>query len=233
MRLDNNFTLTTKNKHPLKKFIHIAIADDHPTLVTGLKYIVNSIKNCKVVIEAFNGKELIDQIETSTLKPDIVLLDISMPVMDGYAALSCIAKNWPEIRVIILSQHFNDFTVIKTMRAGACACIPKEADIKELQHAITEVMRKGYYHTEYIVNNILESTNTRQALAKITEKEIVFLKHCCSDLSYVDIAKLMGVSPRTIDNYRDSLFAKLDVSTRSALVMFTMKAGLVPTGVLN
>lgn len=207
--------------------ILIAIADDYPLVVEGLKTIIKTFSNCHVIIEAYNGKELIDKIRYSKTNPTICLLDLNMPIVNGYEVLEILKEEFPHIKVIVLSMHYNEFSIIKSINCGARACIPKESFPQDLLLAIQQVNNLGYYHTENvvsIVNNVLGKKNLAN---QITDQEIDFLKLCCRDLSYVEIAKEMNVSPRTVDGYRDRLFKKLDVKSRSALVMFAVQSGLV------
>lgn len=206
--------------------IRIAITDDLPVLITGLKFILQSHPEFSIDIEALNGHELLDKIKTAPIKPDVCLLDLSMPIMDGYATLVKLKEAWPGIEVIILTQHYNEYSIIKTICDGASACLPKEVDIKEIHHAIHEVVEKGYYHTEFVAKHMSSSLRSGMKKIKITDKEKEFLIHCCSDYSYQQIAGIMKLSCRTIEGYRDNLFLKINVKSRSALVMFAIQAGI-------
>ncbi len=209
------------------KIIRIAIADDVPILRKGLILLLNSYKPCGVDIEANNGQELINKIKLAENKPDICILDISMPVMDGYETLSAIKQYWPNIKVVILSVHYNEYTIIRTVREGASCCLPKEVDTDELFTAIKQVHNKGYYHTELVKHYLTNSMYEDVRKLKLNKNEQEFLRLCCSDMSYKQIAMQMELSPRTIDGYRDDLFLKLNIKSRSALVMFALQTGLV------
>lgn len=208
--------------------IHIAIADDYPVLVNGLKLLISAFPDCIVDIEAYDGLDLLQKIADAEVIPDICILDLSMPKMDGYEVLKRIGKEYPEIKVLILSMYHNEYSIIKTLREGAAGCLPKEVNPEEIHYAILEIITKGYYHTELASKYISASLNTDLKKNKINEREIEFLKYCCSDMSYQQIAVAMKLSARTIEGYRDNLFKKLEVKSRSALVMYAIRTGIMP-----
>lgn len=211
------------------KITSIAIADDSPFFRKGLKYSINSFDNYAVDIEANDGIELIEKIDSTDKLPDICVLDVSMPRLDGYETLRHLHKTWPDIKVMMLSMHYNEYAIIKSFQTGASAYLPKEISDLQLFEALNSIIEKGYYQTE-LANEFM----TLQVLKKgintnLSEKEIEFLRYACSDLNYKQIADIMNVSHRTIDTYRDNLFKKLNVTTRSALVVFAMQSGIYPT----
>ncbi|MBS1773410.1 MAG: response regulator transcription factor [Bacteroidetes bacterium] len=135
--------------------IKIAIADDFPALVKGLSLLINSFENCEVIIEAYNGKELINAIEQSTIKPNICFLDINMPIMDGYEALKYIKERWPAIHLIMSSMLYDTKNIRKAIELGASSFLPKEADVSEIATAINEVIEHGKYYNNWIRKNVL------------------------------------------------------------------------------
>jgi len=215
------------------KIISIALAEDYQLYRKGLRLSINAFKDCAVDMEAENGAQLIEALSVTEKLPDICILDISMPCMDGYETLKHIKSRWPQIKTIMLSMHYNEYAIIKSFRDGANAFLPKEVNDDELQRAILDVYHKGMYHTDadgtYMKMQLMkEGINTN-----MTEREIDFLRHICGDYSYQQIAELMHVSPRTIDSYRDSLFKKLKVATRSALAVFAIESGIRPISNFN
>lgn len=211
------------------KIISIALADDVQIFRKGLKLCINSFKNCAVDIEAENGNDLLTKLELIHKLPDVCILDISMPVMDGYQTLKHIKATWPHIKVIMLSMHYNEYTVIKSFQDGASACLPKEVNEDELYTAIVKSHEVGLYHSE-LTNQFINTLVLKQSInTQLTEKEIQFLRLSCQDLNYKQIAEIMNVSPRTVDTYRDNLFEKLKVNSRAALVVFAIKTGISPT----
>lgn len=210
----------------IQKRIHIAIADDHELMRKGIIQFLEDYQYFSIDFDAANGQELIARITEAEIKPDICILDISMPVMNGYETLAAIKKNWPDIKVIMVSMFHNEYTIIRTMKDGANSYLPKDTSPNELKTAILKVYDHGYYYSEEVTKHLSTMLRDDAKKIKITENEIDFLRFCCSDLSYQQIAEAMGLSPRTVDSYRDALFRKLNVKSRSALVMFAIQTGI-------
>jgi DNA-binding NarL/FixJ family response regulator len=211
----------------------IALVDDHAMFRNGLAHLINLFPNYKVLLEADNGKDFIEKL-TPEMLPDIVLLDISMPEMDGYATAHWIQVNYPEIKVLALSMLDSDTSIIKMIRNGARGYVLKNAKTDELKLAFKEVLDKGYYYSEIVSRKLLQSINLvvnesseTAVLLNLTEKETKFLQLICSEKTYKEIAGDLHVSERTVDGYRDTLFKKLNLTTRVGLVLYAIKNGLV------
>ena len=209
----------------------IALVDDHTMFRKGLASLINLFPHYKVLMDVANGKEFIDQLLPDHL-PDIVLLDIHMPVMDGYATAAWLRDNHPGIRVIALSTMDSDTTIIRMIQQGARGYILKDADPKELQVAFEETLAKGYYYNENLTRKVIQSLyqsghDTTNGLPHLTDREMEFLKHACSEKNYQQIANEMFVSERTVDGYRESLFKKFNVTNRVGLVLYAIKNQLV------
>jgi DNA-binding NarL/FixJ family response regulator len=209
---------------------NIALADDHTMFRKGLAVLINLFPGYRVSMEAGNGRELIDQLDPDHL-PDIVLLDIHMPVMDGYATAAWLRKNYPSVRVLALSTMDADSTIIKMIHQGARGYILKDADPRELQLAFEEILAKGYYYNEVLTRKVIQSIHQgvpdSSGFHKLTDREMEFLKHACSEKNYQQIAAEMFVSERTVDGYRESLFKKFNVTNRVGLVLYAIKNQLV------
>jgi DNA-binding NarL/FixJ family response regulator len=210
---------------------YIALVDDHTMFRKGLAVLIDLFPNYKVLMDVGNGREFIDQLDPDHL-PDIVLLDIHMPIMDGYSTAAWLLANHPQIRVLALSTMDNDATIIKMIHQGARGYILKDADPKELQIAFEEILAKGYYYNEMLTRKVIQSihnagTDSAHAFPKLTDREMEFLKHACSEKNYQQIASDMFVSERTVDGYRESLFKKFNVSNRVGLVLYAIKNQLV------
>ena len=210
---------------------YIALVDDHTMFRKGLAVLINLFASYKVLTEAANGREFIDQLESDHL-PDIVLLDIHMPVMDGYATAEWLKSNHPDIKVIALSTMDTDSTIIKMIHHGARGYILKDADPKELQIAFEEILAKGFYYNEIMTRKVIQSIHqggqeSLNAFAKVTDREMEFLKYACTEKNYQQIAADMFVSERTVDGYRESLFKKFNVTNRVGLVLYAIKNQLV------
>lgn len=205
--------------------VSIAIVDDHAMLRKGLANILNEEHDFNVILQAGNGEHFIELVEKSS-PPDIILLDIHMPQMDGYKTAQWVEQHLPLSHVLILSMNDDEEMVIKMLRCGAKGYVLKDADPKELCRAIRDVMVNGYHLSKLVTGKLLFTMNkpqdyTTQTKLSVREKE--FLNLCCSDLTYKEIADRMFVSVRTVDGYRDSLFEKLEQKSRVGLVLYAIK----------
>ncbi|MCK9404598.1 MAG: response regulator transcription factor [Chitinophagaceae bacterium] len=211
----------------------VALVDDHELLRTGLAAIIGTFEGFKVVMEANNGREFIEQLKGKT-PPDIVLLDITMPVMDGYETAIWIRANLPQIKVLVLSMLENDTAIIRMLKNGARGYILKDSKPKVFKDALDNVRDSGYFINELVSNKLMHYINHEEVfegdafiLNNLSENETVFLKWICTEKTYKEIADEMCLSPRTIDTYRDNLFKKLDVKTRVGLAIFAIKNSIV------
>ena len=212
----------------------IAIVDDHILFRRGLSIIINSFSEFKIISEANNGREFINSINPNNV-PEIVLLDITMPDMNGYETARWLYTHYPEVKVLALSMLNEERAVIKMLRNGAKGYILKDSEPQELRAALESLVVKGIYLNELMCSNIIHSMNnqfeedqeTFKRKAELTERESEFLKRVCSDMSYKQIADTMFLSPRTIDGYRDALFQKLNVQTRIGLVLYAIRNDIV------
>lgn len=212
----------------------IALVDDHLLLRNGLAVVINSYQDYRVVFEAGNGIEFIQKLKENEL-PDIVLLDISMPYMNGYETAEWIKKNYPIIKILVLSMLDDERSIIRMLQFGARGYITKGSDPKELKTALDTLSKKDMYFNQLVYQNLVGNIRNQLAeplddsiiLMGLKEKEKDFLRRTCSDKSLKEIAADMYLSPRTIDDYRDTLFEKLQVTSRTGLVLFAIRAGLV------
>jgi two-component system invasion response regulator UvrY len=216
-----------------KQEISVALADDHTLLRNGLAGMINNFEGYQVILEADNGRQLIDAISNG-VQPELVLLDINMPVMDGYETGLWLKEHHPGIRVLALSMYDNEQSIIRMLRYGAKGYLLKDTHPREFRSALDAVMNKGFYYSEMVtgklihaVNNMDEPLHGGQAFTKLNERETEFLKPACSEMTYKEIADKMFLSPRTIDGYRDALFEKLNLKTRVGLVMYAIRHGIV------
>jgi DNA-binding NarL/FixJ family response regulator len=213
--------------------IYIAIVDDHTIFRRGLAALISLFPGYKVLLDAANGREFIQALKPPHY-PDIVLLDVAMPVMDGYETAEWIRVNLPSTRVLALSTMDNDTAILKMIKHGARGYLLKDADTSELKLAFNDVQTKGYYYNEVMTRKVLTSMqaiiNTDSdaaACLHLTEREVEFLKLACTEKTYKEIAAQMYLSERTIDGYRENMFRKLNVNSRVGLVLFAIKNGLV------
>ena len=211
---------------------NLVLTDDHILLRNGLAELVKSLGHT-VLFEADNGKNFIAKLD-SKLLPDVVLMDINMPEMDGFETASWIKNNHPEIKVLALSMYDNETSIIRMLKCGAKGYILKDSEPAELKSAIAALMDKGFYYSDLVsgklmhaINKLDDESDGLKSLVPLNDRETDFLKHTCSELTYKEIADKMFVSPRTIDGYRDALFEKLQLKTRVGLVMYAIKNGIV------
>jgi len=211
----------------------IAIVDDHTMFRRGLATLINLFEGYEILFDAANGNEFIKKLNPQQL-PDIALLDIQMPQMDGYQTADWITKNYPQIKILVLSTMDAETAIIKMIRYGAKGYVLKEAEPKELKQAFDEVLAEGYFYNDAITRKIMKSlsmlANDKNSVGmneRLNERELQFLQMACSEKSYHEIAAEMFLSERTIDGYRESLFRKCKVNTRVGLVLFAIKNDLV------
>ncbi|WP_127128277.1 response regulator transcription factor [Pseudoflavitalea rhizosphaerae] len=211
--------------------ITVGLVDDHVLLRNGLAALVKNIGH-QVVIEANDGKDFISKLQDGP-HPEVVLMDINMPVMDGYETAAYMKQYFPDIKVLALSMYDDEAAIIRMLKNGARGYILKDSDTPELKSAIEAVLTKGFYYTEMITGKLLHTINssdeegTTRKVLNLNEREMEFLKLSCSEMTYKEIADKMHLSPRTIDGYRDSLFDKLKIKTRVGLVIYAIKHGIV------
>lgn len=213
-----------------KNSITIALVDDHILLRNGLAGMLRE-SGYTILFEADNGQEFTKKILTEGV-PSIVLLDINMPVMDGYATAAFIKKNHPETLILALSMYDDEEAIIKMLKNGARGYILKDAHPADLKAAIDAIVTKGFYYSEMVTGRLMRSIIDEPGGEKIeedklTDRELEFLKLAATEMTYKEIADKMHLSPRTIDGYRDDLFAKLNIKSRVGLVLYAIKNGVV------
>ena len=209
---------------------NIVIVDDHVLIAKAIASIVNEHLNYQVLYEVSNGKMLMEKMANAKNIPDIVLLDISMPIMNGFETAAWLKSTHPDVLILALSMQDDDESLIKMIKAGAKGYLLKNVEPKELIYALDALMTKGYYFPDWaaskVFNNIgLDIYKNVEPKIKITEREKEFLSLVCSEYTYKKIAEKMYCSPRTVEGYRDALFEKLNLKSRVGLVMYAIKNG--------
>jgi two-component system, NarL family, invasion response regulator UvrY len=210
----------------------IVLVDDHVLLRKGLAELVKNFGN-EILFEADNGKDFITKLQPA-LTPEVVLMDINMPEMDGYETCQWLKKNHPEVKVLALSMYDNEASIIRMLKSGAKGYILKDCEPAELKRAIVSLVTKGYYYSDLVsgklinaINKFDEDGHEPARIEKLNDRETEFLKYTCTELTYKEIAEKMFVSPRTVDGYRDALFEKLGVKTRVGLVLYAIRNGVI------
>ena len=212
--------------------IKVALADDHVLLRNALASLIDRFENCKVLIQASNGKDLTSEISATNL-PDVVLLDLNMPVMDGFETAVWIRDKYPTIHILMLTMYDSELTLVRLLQAGAKGFLKKDIHPTELQYAIHSVVENGYYYshnaTGKLLNLFRSNSEINSTLNKtmLSDIDIRFLQLSCSEMTYKEIAQEMKLNPRGVDNLRDNLFTKLEVKSRVGLAMYAIRHGLV------
>jgi DNA-binding NarL/FixJ family response regulator len=206
----------------------IIIVDDHTLIAQALKGIIANFDNFEVLYECENGKDLQDKLKLKKQIPDIILLDISMPIMDGFETAKWLTENHPETLILTLSMQNDDQSVIKMIKNGANGYLLKNTNPYELEKALNSMISNGFYYPEWASRIVYATLNKKDAVSnavKLTDRENEFLKYVTSEMSYKEIAEKMCCSPRTVESYRDNLFEKLELKSRVGLAVFAMKNG--------
>ncbi|HKP32921.1 MAG TPA: response regulator transcription factor [Chitinophagaceae bacterium] len=212
------------------KKIQVAVADDHVLLRKALAKLIGSFDGFTVLFEADDGKEVKSKLGQHII-PDILLLDVNMPEVDGFQTAKWVYERFPQIKILALSMYSDETTIIKMLRNGAKGFVLKNADPEKLKEALESIMHKDFYLSDFISERILSSLHKNIDIErdppKLNGKEKEFLQWVCSDLTYKDIAEKMFISHRTVDDYRNTLFEKLNVKSRVGLVIYAIKHKIV------
>lgn len=202
----------------------VVIVDDHTLLSQAIQTMVNTFQQFNVLYTCKNGKELVDKFSNKANVPHIVLMDINMPIMNGIETTEWISKNYPKVNVMALSVEDEEYTILKMLKAGAAGYLLKDTEKVVLEKALIEIAENGFYHTKSVTNILMNSFLGNEVKEiEINDKERQFLKLSCTELTYKEIADQMNLSPKTIDNYRNSLFCKLNVKNRVGMVTYAIK----------
>ncbi|MDB5007819.1 MAG: hypothetical protein JWQ84_510 [Mucilaginibacter sp.] len=214
------------------KKIKLAIADDHKIFRNGLKATLEDCADFDLVLEASNGKQLIALLPS--IMPDVILMDIKMPEMDGIQTTAYVKQHFSEIKVLALSMFNEDKYIIDMMKAGASGYLLKNAEPEEIIEAISTVYEKDYYFNEHLSVTLIKQLagnagpgNCAQSLADFNEREIEVLKLVCQEYSNQEIADKIFLSVRTVEGYRARLFEKTQSKNLVGLVIFAVKTGII------
>jgi DNA-binding NarL/FixJ family response regulator len=210
--------------------VKIAIVDDHLLFTGALAEMIGHIKNFEVTLRAENGADFLAQLAGCVAHPDVLLLDLSMPVMDGFETLGQLQKMNHTMKIIVLTMNDDENSILRCLKLGASGYLLKNTSPLTLQNAIETTLKKGFYHNEETHNALMQSVNgenEESSEVDLKENETWFLKLACSDLTYKEIAGEMNLSPKTIDGYRMVLFKKFNVKSRVGLVLYALQHKLL------
>lgn len=214
--------------------IKVLIADDHVLYRAGVKTALSSKNDVKVIAEADNGMHLLHMLKT--VQPDVILLDIQMPIMDGIAALPEIKSNWPNIKVIMLTMLEDHSMITKLMELGANSYLSKTSDIEIIYEAIITCFEQDYYFNALTNKALLTNLKQRNQIttqrivqqeAQLNDKEMLILRLMCQEKTTKEIADIVDLSPRTVEAIRDKLKVKTGAKSTAGLIMYAVKHNLL------
>ena len=215
----------------MTKKTKIAVVDDHKLFRGGLIQLIHALgTDLEVILEADNGESFINKLKGNEA-PDIALIDINMPKMDGFKTVEILQEEYPDIKVLVVSMNEDETSLIRMLKLGVRGYIGKDIEPDELRVALNEIITKGYYYTDQLTGQLINSLKFPNAgLNKndqLNKQELKFIQLACSEDTYEKIADIMCLSPKTIDGYRASVFDKLKVKSRVGLALYAVKSGLV------
>lgn len=214
------------------EIIKVAIADDHKIFRKGVILSLRPFTNIKFVLEAENGEELLNGIAVA--EPDVVLMDLRMPLKDGIETTKVVSKQYPNIHVIVLSMYEDERFVSHMMENGANGYLLKNAEPQEIRRAIMDVYEKGYYLNNFVNRILLKKAHAKQKVVPTLSNEITLsdrerdvLKFICMEFTAQEIAQKMEISPRTVEAIKDRLMERFGSKNTAGLVFFAVKNNLV------
>ena len=221
------------------KKIKLAIVDDHNLFRKGLIKLINlgdRENKYSILFEADNGNELKEKLDKRSL-PDIVLMDIDMPDMDGYEAAAWMNQYYPNISILVVSMFETEEAIIKMLRFGVKGYLSKDIEVEDMHMALEAISNKGFYYSDFVSETMANAIQDKNENKKkdnlnvvwdnLSANEKIFLDFACTDLTYNQIAEKMFLSPKTIEGYRESLCSKFNVRSRVSLAMYAVKNGFV------
>jgi len=208
--------------------INIIIVDDHSLFRNGMRLLLSNTGNFSILSEASNGKEFLTLLDSIT--PDVVLMDIDMPEMDGITATAKALEKKPSLRVVCLSMYGEEEYYYKMIEAGAKGFLLKNSDINEVTNAITTVHNGGKYFSQELLYNVVKNIKSSQTIKEsvdLSDRELEVLKQICIGLSNQEIAEVLNISKRTVDKHRANLLDKTNSKNTANLIMFAIKNNVI------
>jgi len=215
----------------MKKKKTLALVDDHGLFLKGLSSLLKEYEEIDILFQATDGKDLLNKLKVKT--PEVILLDIRMPVMDGIEALLHVRQKYPDVKVIMLTQHNEEQMIYHLMEKGAHGFLPKDADIEVVVDAIYAVLANGYYFNERISKALAKGASSMKKTAlpfnvsALSEREIEVVKLICKQMTGKEIADFLCLSPRTIETYKENIFQKTGAKNNVGIVFYALQYELL------
>ncbi|NJL74437.1 MAG: response regulator transcription factor [Saprospiraceae bacterium] len=214
--------------------IHVAIADDEALFRKGVILLLEDYDDIQVVIEAKDGEDILQKLQTTTIMPDVVLLDMKMPKVNGVEAAKMIRQTLPDLNIVVLSTYFSKAFIINMIEIGASAYLPKNSTPDEVVFTIREVHKKGFSYNKFVLevmhDNMAQRSKTKMATSfdiELTNREREILQLICEEYTSPEIAEKLYLSPRTVDGHRNNLLEKLGCKNVAGLVVYAIQHQLV------
>lgn len=217
---------------PPAKIIRVILADDHTLVRAGIRALLEKLPSVKVIGEAGDGREVLNLVKAHP--PDVVLMDIAMPGLNGLEAAERMTRDFPSVRIIVLSMHSNEEYVLRALKAGVAGYLLKKAATAELETALHQVLRGETYLSREISAQLHKKfplhglTDRKSPLEKLTSRQREILQLIAEGRNTKSIAELLKVSPKTVDYHRMKLMSGLNVHDIPGLVRFALRVGLIP-----
>ncbi|MEL6720346.1 MAG: response regulator transcription factor [Bacteroidota bacterium] len=214
--------------------LKIAIADDEALFRKGLRMILSNHRHINILFEAENGADLLRQLKSTHTLPDILLLDLKMPETNGIEVAKAMQASYPDIKIVVLSTYFNQAFVINLLEYGVAAYLPKDSEPNLLIRTIDCVAEKGFHYSDEVLRIIQENMTKKSRPKmqmpfniKLTSREKEILQLICNEYTTPEIAKMLFLSPRTVNGHRNNLLAKLGCKNTAGLVALAVQQNLV------
>ncbi len=204
----------------------VTVVDDHMLLSQAIGNLVDGFEDFETDGIFSNGQELLNALRSGRVNPEIILMDVKMPVMNGIETTGILSKDYPDIKVLALSVEEEEHVIIQMLRAGAKGYLGKDIKKEFLYQALTVTLKEGFFHTQNVTDALVGSLEHKNEIEVLKERELEFIKLACSDMTYKEIADKMSLSPKTVENYRESVFNKLNAKNRIGLVLYAIKNGI-------
>jgi DNA-binding NarL/FixJ family response regulator len=217
----------------MDKTIKIILVDDEVLFRKGISFLLTREKNIEVLFEASNGLELMEFLKADNPKPDIIIMDLKMPFLNGIEATKIIRRDFPDIKIIALTSYDSKSFIANMVDVGAVSYLVKNTTPQELFATINEVAEKGFYYSDYVLNiiqkDIVSNKKTKCSFDTnfITSRELEVLQLICKQKSTVEIGEKLFISPRTVEGHRNNLLLKTESKNIAGLVVFAIQHELV------